>query len=187
VHVLRTLCVAATRLSETLSTLIMSKRARQDSTGPFLSRLNAADIIDGEFERPGGFIEGRIYSMNPRKNQYTIDVRPNSKAKAVYLDVAIEDKVQRRLGELLVGDHLRILLLGAHVLPYSGSPAHIPAIIRYRESITVLLMSRAGLQGEKERLLSVWPNPSEHSILASAGYNHLLVQRLVKPKRESKH
>lgn len=163
----------------------MTRRARQDCAGLFLSRLNAADILDGEIERPGGFIEGRIYSKNPRKNQYTIDLRPNSKAKAVYLVVAIEDKLERRLGELLVGDHLRILLQGAHILPYSDSPMHLPAILRYGEGITVLLTS-AGLQGEKEKLLSVWPNPSEHFVLASAGYNHLLVQGPVKPKRESR-
>jgi hypothetical protein len=164
----------------------MSKRNRQDSARPFLSRLNAADILDGEIERPGGFIEGRIYSMDPRKNQYTIDIRPNSKAKAVYLVVAIEDKLQRRLGEFLVGDYLRISLQGAHILPYSGSPTHLRAMLRYREGITVLL-ARAGFQGEKEKFLSVWPNSSEHSILASANYNHLLVQRPVKPKRESRH
>ncbi|KAF8503259.1 hypothetical protein F5888DRAFT_1660166 [Russula emetica] len=137
----------------------MNKRAHQDSAGPFLSRFNAGDILGGEIERPGGFIEGRIHSTNPRTNQYTIDVRPNSKAKADYLAVAIEDKLQRRLGELFVGDHLRILLQGAHILPNSDSPTHLPIILRYREGITVLLMSRAGLQGEKEKLLSVWPNP----------------------------
>lgn len=165
----------------------MSKRAHQDSAGPFLSRLNAADILDGEFERPGGFIEGRIYSINPKKNQYTFDVRPNPKAKAVYLDVVIEDKLRKRLGELFVGDHLRILLEGAHILPYYDSPTHLPAILRYREGITVLLMSRAGLQGEKERLFSVWPNTSEHSVLANTSTNHLLVQRPVKQRRESRH
>jgi hypothetical protein len=165
----------------------MSKRARQDSAGPFLSRLNAADILDGEIERPGGFIEGRICSTNPRKNQYTFDVRPNPKAKAVYLDVVIEDKLQRRLEKFLVGDHLRILLQGAQTLPFYDSPMHLPAILRYREGITVLLMSRPGLQGEKERLFSVWPNTSEHSVLAKAGYNHSLVQRPVRPRRESRH
>jgi hypothetical protein len=154
---------------DALLTLIMSKRARQDSAGPFLSRLNAADIRDGGIERPGGFIEGRIYSTDPRKNQYTIDIRPSSKAKAVYLDVVIEDKLQKRLGELLIGDHLRILVKDAHILPYSGSPARLPAILRYREGITILLVSRAGIQGEKEKLLSVWPNQSEHSVVASAG------------------
>ena len=165
----------------------MSKRVRQDSAGPFLSRLNAAEILDGEIERPGGFIEGRIYSINPKNNHYTFDVRPNPKAKAAYLVVVIEDKLQRRLEELLVGDHLRILLQGAHILPYKGSPMHLPAILRYREGITVLLMSRAGLQGEKERLFSVWPNTSEYSVLANTSYNHLLVQRPVKPRRESRH
>ena len=165
----------------------MSKRVRQDSAGPFLSRLNAADIRDGNIERPGGFIEGHIYSINPRENQYAIDIRPTSKAKPVYLDVFIKDKLQRRLGELLVGDHLRILLQGAHILPYSNSPTHLPVVLRYIEGITVLLISRPGLQGEREKLLSVWPNspnPSEYSILVSAGYNHML-QRPVKPKRES--
>lgn len=166
----------------------MSKRARQDSAGPFLSRVSAADILDGKIERPGNFIEGRIYSTNPRKNQYTIDIRPNWKAKAVYLDIDVEDKLQRRLGELCVGDYLRILLQGAYILPYSGSPTtHLPVILRYRDSITVLLVSRAGLQGEKEKLLSVCLNSSEHSILACTGYNHLLVQRPVKQKRESIH
>ncbi len=165
----------------------MVKRARQDSAGPFLSCMNAANILDGDIHRPGAFIEGRIYSTNPRKNQYTIDIRPNSKAKAVHLDVFIEDKLQRRLGELLVGDHLRILLQGAYILPYSGSPMHLPAVLRFKEGVTILVMSRAGLQGEKEKLLSVLPSSSEHSILASVSYNHLLVQRPVKPKRESTH
>jgi hypothetical protein len=149
----------------------MSKRARKDSAGPFLSCMNAGDIIHGETERPGGFIEGRIYSTNSRKNQYTIDIRPNSKAKAVYLDVFIDDSLQRRLGELFVGDHLRILLQGALLLPYTGSPTHLPVILRYKEGITLLLISRAGLRGEKEKLLSVWPKSCEHSILASVGYN----------------
>jgi hypothetical protein len=156
---------------------IMSKRAHQDSAGPFLSRLNAGDILSGEIERPGSFIEGRIFSTNSRKNQYTIDIRPNLKVKPIYLDVVIEDKLQRKLGELAVGDHLRILLQGANILPYSNAPTHVPVILRYREGITVLLVSRAGLQGEKEKLLSVWPNSSEHSILASVGYNHLLLHR----------
>lgn len=163
----------------------MSKRARQDPAGPFLSRLNAADICGGEIERPGGFIEGRIHTINPTKNQYSIDIRPTSKAKPVYLDVFIKDKLQRKLGDFCVGDHLRILLQGAHILPYSDSPpTHLSVILRYIEGITVLLTLRAGLQGEKEKLLSVWPNPSEHSILVSAGHNHLF-QRPVKPKRES--
>ena len=166
---------------------IMNKRAHQDSAGLFLSRLNAEDIVGGEIERPGSFIEGRIHSTNPRKSLYTIDIRPNSKAKVVYLNVFIENKLQRRLGELLVGDHLRILLQGAHILPYSGSPAHLRVTLRYIEGTTILLMSRAGPQCEKEKLLSVWPNPSEYSILASAGYNHLLVQRPVKRKSESTH
>ena len=165
----------------------MNKRAHQNSAGPFLSRLNVGDILSGEIERPGSFIEGRVYSTNPKKNQYTIDIRPNSKAKAIYLDVVIEDKLQKKLGELLVGDRLRILLQGAHILPYSNSHTHLPAILRYREGITVLLMSRAGLQGEKEKMLSFWPNISKHSIFASVGYNHLLLQRLVKPKRKGEH
>jgi hypothetical protein len=149
----------------------MGKRARQDS-GPFASRITAANILNGDIDGPGSFIEGRIYSTNPGKNQYTVDVRPSSKAKAVYLVVFVADKLQRRLGELLVGDHLRILLRGAQLLPYSGASSHLPVIVRFTEGITVLLMSRAGLQGEKEKMLSVWPSLSEHSILASAGYNH---------------
>lgn len=167
----------------------MGKRARHDSAGLFLSRLNAGDFVNGEINRPGGFIEGRIYSTNPNKNEYTIDIHPNlnSKAKAVYLDIVIEVKLQRQLGELLVGDHLQILLEGAGILPRPKTPTHLPVILRYREGITVLLVSRAGPQGEKKKLLSVWPNQSEHSILASVGYNHLLVQRPVNPKRESRH
>ena len=145
----------------------MGKRTRQNYDRPFLSRLNAGDILSGEIHRSGSFIEGRIYSTNPSKNRYTIDIRPNSKAKAMYLDVVIEDKLQRKLGELVVGDHLRILLQGAHILSYSNSPTHLPAILRYIEGITVLLVSRAGLQGEKEKLLSVWPNQSEHSTFYS--------------------
>jgi hypothetical protein len=164
----------------------MVKRPRQDAAGPFLSRKYAADILGGNVDSPGSYIEGSIFATNPRKNQYTIDVRPNSKAKAAYLDVFIEDKLQRRLGELPVGDHLRILLQGAQLLPYSGASSHLPTILRFREGITVLLMSRAGLQGEKEKLLSVWLGSSERSILSSAGYNHLLVQRPVRPKRESR-
>ena len=164
----------------------MGKRARQDS-GPFASRINAADILSGDIDGPGSFIEGRIYAKNPGKNQYTVDVRPSSKDKAVYLDVFIADKLQRRLEELLVGDYLRILLRGAQLLPYPGAPLHLPVIVRFTEGITVLLMSRAGLQGEKEKILSVWPSLSEHSIFASAGYNHLLVQRPVRPKRKSRN
>jgi hypothetical protein len=164
----------------------MGKRARQDA-GPFLSRIFAEDILRGNVESPGSFIEGRIYATNTRKNQYTIDIRPNSKARAIYLDVFIEDKLQRRLGELPVGDHLRILLQGAQLLPYSGASSHLSTILRFREGITLLLMSRTGLQGEKEKLLSIWPVSSEHSILVSAGYNQLLVQRPVRPKRESRH
>jgi len=150
----------------------MGKRARQDSAGPFLSRIYAADILRGDIESPGSFIEGRIYSKNPRNNQYIIDVRPpNSKAKAVYLDIFIADKLQRRLGELSVGDHLRILLEGAQLLPYSGASSHLSVILRFNEGITVLLMPRASLQGEKEKLFSVWPGLSEHSNNVSAGYS----------------
>jgi hypothetical protein len=164
----------------------MGKRARQDP-GLFLSRIYAPDILRGNIDIPGCYIEGRIYATNPRKDQFTIDVRPSPKAKAVYLDVFIEDKLQRRLGELPVGDYLRILLQGAQLLPYSGASSHLSTILRFREGITVLLMSRAGPQGEKEKLLSVWPASSEHSILVSAGYNHLLVQRPARRKGESRH
>lgn len=165
----------------------MRKRARQDSAGPFLSRLDVADILSGEIDHPGGFIEGRIYSTISRKNQYTIDIRTNLNGRPIHLDVVIEDKLLRKFGELLVGDYLRILLQGAHILPHSNSPTRLPVILRYMEGITVLLVSRAGPQGEKEKLLSVWPNSSEHSILASVGYNDLLLQSLVKPKREKAH
>jgi hypothetical protein len=148
----------------------MGKRVRQDSAEPFLSHINAANILNGEIDSPGSYVEGRIYSTNPGKNQFTIDVLPNSKAKAVYLDVFIADKLQRRLGELIVGDHLRILLRGAQLLPYPGAHSHLPVIIRFTEGITVLLVSRAGPQGEKEKLLSVWPSLSKYSILSSAVY-----------------
>jgi hypothetical protein len=115
----------------------MNKRARQDSAGPFLSRVTAADIRDGEIERPGGFIEGRIYSTNPRKNQYTIDVRPNLKAKAVYLDVAIEDKLQRRLGELLCwrsSANTTARRSYSTVLRFSCAPARYLSIQRWYNS-----------------------------------------------------
>jgi hypothetical protein len=145
----------------------MGKRVRQDST-PFLSHINAANILNGDIDSPGSYIEGRISSTNTAKHQFIIDVRPNSKSKAVYLDVFIADKLQRRLGEFSVGDHLRILLRGAQLLPYSGASLHLPAIVRFTEGITVLLVSRAGPQGGKEKLLSVWPGLSEYSILSSA-------------------
>ncbi|KAH9993825.1 hypothetical protein BJV77DRAFT_1067095 [Russula vinacea] len=94
----------------------MGKRARQDPAGPFLSRITTADILRGDIHDQGSYIEGRIHAKNPRNNQYSIDVRPlNVKAKPVYLDVFIAEKLQRRLGELSVGDHLRILLEGAQL------------------------------------------------------------------------
>jgi hypothetical protein len=165
----------------------MGKRARQDSAGHFLSRINAADILKGDIGGQGSYIEGRIHAKSPRNNHYSIDVRPpNPKAKPVYLDVFIADKLQRRLEELSVGDHLRILLEGAQLLPYSGSSSHLSVTLRFNEGITVLLMSRAGLQGEKETLFSIWPGSSEYSILVSAGSNHLLAQRQVRPRKESR-
>jgi hypothetical protein len=153
----------------------MGKRVHQDST-PFLSHINAANILNGNVHSHGSYIEGRIYSKNPAKHQFIIDVRPNSKSKAVYLDVFIADKLQRRLGELYVGDNLRILLRGAQLLPYSGASSHLPVIVRFTEGITVLLVSRVGPQKEKDKLLSVWPSLSEYSILPARLYsNHLLV------------
>ena len=145
----------------------MGKRVHQDST-PFLSHINAANILNGDIDSPGSYIEGRICSTNPVKKQFTIDVRPNSKSKAVYLDVFIVDRLQRRLGELYVGDNLRILLRGAQLLPYSGASSHLPVIVRFTEGITVLLVSRVGPQKEKDKLLSVWPSLSEYSIFSSA-------------------
>ncbi|KAI9511113.1 hypothetical protein F5148DRAFT_1173785 [Russula earlei] len=130
----------------------MVKRAHSNATGPFLSRKFASDILRGDVNSPGSFIEGRIFSMNPRKNQFTLDAKPT------YLDIVIEDKIQKRLGELIVGDRLRILLQGAQILPYSGASMHVPAILRFREGITVLLVSRQGLQGEKEKFFRIWPD-----------------------------
>ncbi|KAH9020446.1 hypothetical protein EDB85DRAFT_2095013 [Lactarius pseudohatsudake] len=132
------------------------KRPRPDSAGLFLSRKSASDIANGDIDAPGSYIVGRIFSKNPAKNQYTVDIRRDSNAKAAYLDVVIEDKLQKRL-ELLVGDQLHILLKGAQLLPHSGPASHLPALLRFREGITILLVSRAGLQGEKEKLFNVWP------------------------------
>ncbi|KAH9981741.1 hypothetical protein BJV74DRAFT_853868, partial [Russula compacta] len=138
----------------------MGKRAHPDSARPFTSRKYAADILRGDIHCPGGFIEGRIISTNPGKHQYTIDIRLDSKAKAAYLDIFIENKLQKRLGELLVGDTIRISLRGAQILPYSGASSHVPVILRFIEGITVLLVSRAGLQSEKEKFFDVWPVPN---------------------------
>jgi hypothetical protein len=138
------------------------KRPHPDSEGLFLSRRGASDIANGDIDAPGSYIVGRIFSKNPSKNQYTIDLRRDSSAKAAYLDVAIEDKLQKRL-ELLVGDHLQISLKGAQLLPHSGPASHLPALLRFREGITVLLVSRAGLQGEKGQLFHVWPISSAYS------------------------
>jgi hypothetical protein len=138
------------------------KRPHPDSAGPFLSRKSASDIINGDIDAPGSYIVGRIFSKNPSKNQYTVDIRRDSSAKAAYLDVVIEDKLQKRL-ELLVGDHLHISLKGAQLLPHSGPASHLPALLRFREGITVLLLSRAGPQGEKEKLFHVWPGSSTYS------------------------
>jgi hypothetical protein len=145
------------------SIFMMGKRTHTDSTGPFQARKYAADLLRGDVDSPGSFIEGRVFSMNPRKNVYTLDIRLDSKAKAAYLDIYIEDKLQKRLGELLVGDHLQISLRGAQLLPFTGASSHLPVILRFREGITALLVSRAGLQAEKEKLFQVWPGSSEHS------------------------
>jgi hypothetical protein len=139
------------------------KRARTDSTGPFRARKYAAHLLSGDVDSPGSFIEGRVFSTNPSKKMYTLDIRLDSKANVTYLNIAIEDKLQKRLGELLVGDHLKISLRGAQLLPFSSAPSHLPFILRFMEGITVLLVSRAGLQGEKEKLFQVWPGSSEHS------------------------
>jgi hypothetical protein len=138
------------------------KRGRTDSTGPFYARKHAADLLSGDVDDPGSFIEGRVFSTNPRKNLYTLDIRLDSRANATHLNVFIEEKLQKRLGELFVGDHLKISLRGAQLLPSPGSSLHVPVVLRFREGITVLLVSRAGLQGEKEKLFQVWPGPSEH-------------------------
>jgi hypothetical protein len=151
------------------------KRAHPGSTGPFLYRKHAADILRGDVDSPGSYIEGRIFSTNPRKNQYTIDIRKGSDAKATYLDVFLEDKLQKRLGELLVGDYLQILLQGAQVLPYSGASSHLRVVLRFREGITILLVSRAGLQGERGKLFQFWPGSSERLTLVGVGCNRLLV------------
>ncbi|KAI9446168.1 hypothetical protein H4582DRAFT_1904053 [Lactarius indigo] len=132
------------------------KRPHPDSAGLFLLRKSASDIAKGDIDAPGSYIVGRVFSKNPAKNQYVVDIRRDSNAKAVYLDVVIEDKLQKRF-ELLVGDHLHILLKGAQLLPHSGPASHLPALLRFREGITILLVSRAGLQGEKEKLFHVWP------------------------------
>ena len=139
--------------------LMMDKRARPDSVGPFESRKYAADILRGNIDSPGSYIEGCIFSMNPRKNHYTVDIRLDSKAKTAYLNVFIEERLQKRL-ELNIGDHLRISLRGAQLLPYTGPPSHVPAILRFREGITIMLVSRPSLQGEKEKLFHVWPGSS---------------------------
>jgi hypothetical protein len=151
---------AATRLPLTTDAM-KGKRAQPESTNPFESRKHAADILRGDIDIPGSYIEGRIFSLNPRNNQYTVDIRLDSKAKATHLDVFIEKKLQKRL-ELLVGDHLQISLQGAQLLPHTGAPSHLPFVLRFREGITVLLVSRAGPQDEKEKLFDIWPGHSEH-------------------------
>jgi hypothetical protein len=148
-----------------------AKRPHTDSARPFVSRKHAKDLLEGEIDSPGSFVEGRVHLTNPRKNLYTVDIRPNSKAKPAFLDVIIEDKLHRRLGELVVGDHLRISLQGAQLLPLSAgasSDSHLPVTLRFVEGVTILLMSRAGPQGEKDKLFHIWPALSKHSILSRA-------------------
>jgi len=136
------------------------KRAHEESAGPFSARKYAKDIVNGDVEDPGSFIEGRVFSIDPRKSQYTLDVRLDSKASPAYLDVVIEPKLQKRLGEFFVGDHLRLLLQGAQILPHSNAPSHVRAILRFREGITALI-SRAGLQGEEKKFYQIWPETSK--------------------------
>ena len=138
------------------------KRPHPDSERLFLSRKGASDIANADIEAPGSYISGKIFSKNPTKNQYTIDIRRDSSSKATYLDIVIEEKLQRRL-ELLVGDHLHISLKGAQLLPRSGPASHVPALLRFQEGITILIVSRAGLQGEKGKLFHVWPISSAYS------------------------
>ena len=152
-----------------------SKRPYQDPEGLFLSRKSASDIVNGDIDSPGSYIAGRIFSKNSTKKQYTVDIRQESSPKAAYLDVVIEDKLQKRL-ELLVGDHLHISLKGAHLLPHSGPASHVPAVLRFREGITILLVSRAGLQGEKGKLFHVWPGSSTYTRPRSFKVNDLLLR-----------
>ena len=144
-----------------------AKRPHTDSAGPFVSRKYAKDILEGEIDGAGSFVEGHVHLTNPRKNLYTVDIRLNSKAKPTLLDVVIEDKLHRRLGELIVSDHLRISLQGAQLLPLSAgasSESHLPVTLRFVEGVTILLVSRAGPQGEKNKLFQIWPASSKHSI-----------------------
>ena len=149
------------------------KRPHPDSEGLFLSRKGVSDITNGDIEAPGSYIVGKIFSKNPNKNQYTVDIRRDSNSKAVYLDVVIEDKLQKRL-ELLVGDLLHISLKGAQVLPHSGPASHVPVVLRFREGITILLVSRAGPQGEKGKLFHVWPIASAYLVPVSSESDLLL-------------
>lgn len=151
-----------------------SKRPHTDSAGLFVSRKYATDLLRSDIDGAGSFVEGNVLLTNPRKNLYTIDIRLNSKAKPAHLDVVIEDKLQRRLGELIVGDRLRISLQGAQLLPFSpGGSSHVPVTLRFIEGVTILLVSRAGPQGEKEKLFHIWPGSSTHSILLRSSFNPL--------------
>jgi hypothetical protein len=136
------------------------KRPQPESTKPFESRKYAADLLKFDIDIPGSFIEGSIFSISPRDNKYTVDIRRDSKAKAAYLDVYIDEKLKKRL-EILINDRLRISLQGAQFLPHTA-PSRLPVILRFREGITVLLVSRAGPQREKEKLFHIWPGQSEH-------------------------
>jgi hypothetical protein len=141
------------------------KRPHTDFAGPFISRKYAADLLRGDIDSAGSFVEGHVRSTNPRKNLYTVDIRLDAKAKPAPLDVVIEDKLQRRMGELIVGDHLRISLQGARLLPLSSdASSHVPIKLHFIEGVTILLVSRAGPQREKEKLFHIWPGSSKHSI-----------------------
>jgi len=162
-----------------MGTIMTGKRLHTDqSAGLFVLRKYATDLLGGDIDGAGSFVEGHVLVTNPRKNLYTIDIRLDSKAKPVPLDVVIEDKLQRRMGELIVGDHLRISLQGAQLLPLSPGPSsHVPYKLRFIEGVTILLVSRAGPQGEKEKLFHVWPGSSEQSILFRARFNPLCRRR----------
>ena len=160
------------RRGQSLSTVMTGKRPHTDSAGPFISRKYAADLLGSDIDSAGSFVEGHVRSTNPRKNLYTVDIRLDAKAKPALLDVVIEDKLQRRMGELIVGDHLRISLQGARLLPFpSDASSHVPLRLHFIEGVTILLVSRAGPQGEKEKLFNIWPVSSTHSILLHASSN----------------
>ncbi|KAH9980969.1 hypothetical protein BGW80DRAFT_301893 [Lactifluus volemus] len=48
-------------------------------------------------------------------------------------------------------------------MPRTGAPSHLQVMLRFREGITVLLVSRAGPQGEKGKLFHIWPGHNANS------------------------